>query len=137
MVLLEWNSLTCCRLKRVCLGKGKMLMSVLMMKRQCRSAFAAQIDIEEMKRTPPPRAVNPLGVLVWPLGIAATGFLFAATMTVFIVWLPIVVFFAVIPAVLRRKQIDTGDGFNFFQLEFCPPLANSKGQQPRNRRPAA
>lgn len=90
-----------------------MLMSVLMMTRQRRSAFSAQIDIGEMKRAPPTRAVNPLGVLVWPLGIAATGFLFAATVTVFIVWLPIVVFFAIIPAVLRRKQTNTGDGFNF------------------------
>jgi hypothetical protein len=37
-----------------------------------------------------------LGFLVWPLGIAATGFLFAATITVFVVWLPVILFFALI-----------------------------------------
>jgi hypothetical protein len=49
-----------------------------------------------------------LGILVWPLGIAATGFLLAATIAVFVVWLPVILFFALVGAPWRPKQIDAG-----------------------------
>jgi hypothetical protein len=67
-----------------------MLMSILIMKRQAGCASPMSIDIDA-EQTPLARA-NPLGVLIWPLGIAATGFLLVATVTIFIVWMPVIAF---------------------------------------------
>jgi hypothetical protein len=86
---------------------NEMLMSILMMKRQGTRALSAPIDIEEMTQA---TAAKSLGVLVWPLGIAATAFLFAATMTVFIVWIPVIVLFALSTDVFRRKHMDARKG---------------------------
>jgi hypothetical protein len=55
------------------------------------------------------------GILVWPLGIAATGFLFAATIAVFVVWLPVILFFALVGAPWRPKQIDAGPRLTQFR----------------------
>ena len=86
-------------------------MSILILKRQGRRAFPAPTEIET-EQAPVSRA-RPLGVLIWPLGIAATGFLLAATMTIFIVWMPIV-FFALTTDVLRRRRIEADEGVTYF-----------------------
>jgi hypothetical protein len=38
---------------------------------------------------------KPFGILIWPLGIAATGFLLAATLAIFIVWMPVITLFGI------------------------------------------
>jgi hypothetical protein len=48
---------------------------------------------------------NPLGVLIWPLGIAATGFPLTVTAAIFIVWMPVVALFGVSRHVLQRRQL--------------------------------
>ncbi len=51
---------------------------------------------------------KPLGVLIWPLGIAATGFLFMAAVAVFILWLPIITLFGIGRRALHREEIGLG-----------------------------
>jgi hypothetical protein len=76
-------------------------MSILIWKRR----RAPDIEVEQQFAV---ARARPLGVLVWPLGAAATGFLLAATMTILIVWVPIIVLFALSTDLLRRKRIEVG-----------------------------
>ena len=73
-----------------------MLVSIVAMKRQMETAAPKPTDahLGGLPNT------NPLKVLVWPLGIAATGFLLAATATIFIVWMPVIAL-----AGLRRHAV--------------------------------
>jgi hypothetical protein len=80
-----------------------MQVSIVVMKRQTGYAASVPMDVSIVEG---PAPANPLGVLIWPLGIAATGFLLTATVAIFIVWMPVIALFG-----LRRHVLQpTGTG---------------------------
>ena len=78
-----------------------MRVSIVVMKRQTGYAAPMPMDVSMVKV---PAPANPLGVLIWPLGIAATGFLLTATVAIFIVWMPVIAVFS-----LRSKYFSSGE----------------------------
>jgi hypothetical protein len=77
-----------------------MQVSIVVMKRQAGYADAMPIGVS-MVEVPAP--ANRLGVLIWPLGIAATGFLLTATVAIFIVWMPVIALFGLRRHVLQPR----------------------------------
>jgi hypothetical protein len=77
-----------------------MRVSIVVMKRQTGYAAPMPMDVSMVKV---PAPANPLGVLIWPLGIAATGFLLTATVAIFIVWMPVIALFGLRRHAIARK----------------------------------
>jgi hypothetical protein len=90
-----------------------MPVSIVVLKRQQRYAIPRPMDVPrvgpmDVPTVGVPNIANPLGVLVWPLGIAATGFLLTATVTIFIVWMPVIALFWLRRRAVQRREIEVG-----------------------------
>ena len=80
-------------------------MSIVVMKRQRGYTAPVPMDVSMVEVSAP---AKPLGFLIWPLGIAATGFLLTATVAIFIVWMPVIALYGLRRRILQPRGIRVG-----------------------------